>query len=528
MLWQELKRIQKIVDKRRISSLFKQDSKRIENFTIKADGLYFDYSKTNIDQSIKNLLIQLTSVANVGAYRDSMFSGEPINVTENRPVLHLAERGSLSANASANAQQTNVIVSEQHQKCYEFVDGMLNGTIKPHKAPRFTDVINIGIGGSDLGPRMVTRALSPFAKGLRIHNVSNIDGADLADTLAQVNPQTTFILVASKTFTTLETLTNAESARLWIVQTLGEEAVSKHFAAISTAYDKCTDFGIPAERIFSFGEWVGGRYSIWSSIGLSTMLSIGVEHFKQFLAGGKSIDTHFVSQPISQNIPVMLALVGIWHHQVCHYATRIVMAYEQRLEHLAHYLQQLEMESNGKSTTIQGEALGDVAGPIIWGGIGTNGQHAFFQLIHQGKQIVPCEFLVGINGHEPELKHHHDYLLANCLAQSEALMMGSGQTTTSSPEESINRHKHFQGNRPSTTLLYQKLSPYTLGQIIAIYEHRVFVEGVILGINSFDQWGVELGKAMAKQLYPYVNNPSVSSSGLSPSLEGLLQEINKG
>ena len=371
-----------------------------------------------------------------------------------------------------------------------------------------TDVVNIGIGGSDLGPAMAVRALSPFHDGPRCRFVSNVDGADIADALGPLDPTRTLVIVASKTFTTTETMTNAETAREWMATAV--EDPGAQFAALSSATDRTAAFGIDPERVFGFEDWVGGRYSVWGPIGLSFMIAVGPERFRAFLAGGAEMDAHFREAPPAENLPMMLGLVGLWHHQVCGHPTRAVLPYEQRLARLPAYLQQLEMESNGKRVTMAGEPV-EASGPVVWGEPGTNGQHAFYQLIHQGTQVVPCEFMLGARGHEEHLAHHHRLLMANCLAQSEALMRGR------TPDEAraliVERfecaelerqaaHRVFPGDRPSLTILYDLLDPATLGRLVALYEHRVFVEGAVLGINSFDQWGVELGKELAKALDP--------------------------
>jgi glucose-6-phosphate isomerase len=375
---------------------------------------------------------------------------------------------------------------------------------------RYTDVVNIGIGGSDLGPAMATLALAPWHDGPRLHYVSNVDGAHIHDTLKGLDPATTLVIVASKTFTTIETMTNAQTARDWMagaVDTPGEQ-----FAALSSAVGKTAAFGIDAARVFGFEDWVGGRYSLWGPIGLGLMIAVGPEAFEEFLSGGHAMDRHFREADLPSNLPVLLALVGIWHNQVCGHATRAVLPYDQRLSRLPAYLQQLEMESNGKRVSMDGADLAEHSGPIVWGEPGTNGQHAFYQLIHQGTRVVPCEFMVAAEGNEPELAHHHRLLVANCLAQSEALMRGRSleQARALMARKGLEgeelerqaRHRVFPGDRPSTTLMYRRLTPFVLGQIVALYEHRVFVEGAILGINSFDQWGVELGKELAKALEP--------------------------
>jgi len=380
---------------------------------------------------------------------------------------------------------------------------------------------------------MATRALAPYHDGPRVHFVSNVDGADIADTLKGLDPATTLVIVASKTFTTIETMTNAQTARDWMAQSVTVPAAQ--FAALSSALGKTAQWGIDADRVFGFEDWVGGRYSIWGPIGLSLMIAIGPDGFDSFLAGGLAMDRHFQSAPDAQNLPVLLALVGIWHHQVCGYGTRAVLPYDNRLGRLPAYLQQLEMESNGKRVAMDGSDLTLPSGPVIWGEPGTNGQHAFYQLIHQGTQVIPCEFMLAAHGHEPELAHHHLLLAANCLAQSEALMRGRSldearelmraKGLEGAELERQARHRVFPGNRPSTTLLFPELSPFVLGQVLALYEHRVFVEGAILGINSFDQWGVELGKELALKVAPLLEGEA--APGHDPSTEHLAALIRE-
>ncbi|MDC0737169.1 glucose-6-phosphate isomerase [Cognatishimia sp. SS12] len=495
---------------RKIADLF-DDTARGAEFAISADELFFDYSKTNIDRATRDSLIALAHKQNIAERRDQMFAGEKINTTEGRAVLHTALRNLDGGAVHVDGADVMPGVLDVLDKMSDFADAVRSGRFAG-AGGKITDVVNIGIGGSDLGPAMAVLALAPYADGPKCHFISNVDGADLADTLAPLDPKTTLVLVASKTFTTLETMMNAQSALDWMAKEVADPAAQ--FAAISTAMKETADFGIPAERVFGFEDWVGGRYSMWGPIGLSIMLAVGPENFRDFLRGGQAMDRHFCTADLSQNMPVMLALVGIWHHQVCGYGTRAVLPYEQRLLRLPAYLQQLEMESNGKSVSAKGEELDQPVGPIVWGEPGTNGQHAFYQLIHQGKQVVPCEFMVGAEGHEAELAHHHRALLANCLAQSEALMLGrdldrarimmAEKGLTGAELEANAMQRVFSGNRPSTTLIYKKLTPFVLGQIIALYEHRVFVEGTILGINPYDQWGVELGKELAQKLAPAV------------------------
>ena len=498
---------------RAIAALF-DDPGRAADFsvTLSAEPLgemLFDYSKTNIDPETRDLLLDLARATGVEARRDAMFAGEKINRTEDRAVLHAALRN-LDTAVTVDGVDVMPQVRRTLERMETFARDLRDGRIRG-AGGRITDVVNIGIGGSDLGPAMAVQALAPYVDGPRCHFVSNVDGAHIHDTLDRLHPETTLIIVASKTFTTTETMMNARTARDWIARG-GDPA--RQFVALSSALDRTAAFGIDPGRVFPFEDWVGGRYSVWGPIGLSLMIAIGPDNFRAFLAGAAAMDRHFRTAPLVANMPIMLALVGIWHHQVCGYPTRAVLPYDQRLARLPAYLQQLEMESNGKSVAMDGAALDRPSGPVVWGEPGTNGQHAFFQLLHQGTQIVPCEFLVAARGHEPALAHHHALLLANCLAQAEALMRGRslGAARAQSHEaglrgetaETLAHHRAFPGNRPSTILLYSKLTPAILGSILALYEHRVFVEGVILGINSFDQWGVELGKELAESLLPMV------------------------
>ncbi|MEX3015536.1 glucose-6-phosphate isomerase [Gymnodinialimonas hymeniacidonis] len=512
-IWADLNAHNKTKARRTILDLFDKPG-RAEAFSAKADGLLFDYSKTQLDAGAMSLLLELARSSGVESRRAAMFSGEKINETEGRAVLHTALR---APGGTVEVDGENVMpgVLETRQRCLAFAEAVRSGAFAG-AGGRFTDVINIGIGGSDLGPAMATLALAPYHDGPRLHYVSNVDGADINDTLQGLDPKTTLVVVASKTFTTIETMTNAQTARDWMANEVSDPATQ--FAALSSATDKAGEFGIPAERVFGFEDWVGGRYSLWGPIGLGIMIAIGQEAFEAFLAGGHAMDTHFQEADLADNLPVLLALVEVWHNQVQDHATRAVLPYDNRLSRLPAYLQQLEMESNGKSVAMDGSALTRNSGPVVWGEPGTNGQHAFYQLIHQGTRVIPCEFLVAARGHEPDLAHHHTLLVANCLAQSEALMRGRSMDEAreimrakgldGAELERQAAHRVFSGNRPSTTLLYDQLTPFVLGQIIALYEHRVFVEGVILGINSYDQWGVELGKELAVALEPVLTGAS--------------------
>ncbi|QCP85611.1 glucose-6-phosphate isomerase [Cereibacter sphaeroides] len=506
-IWQALKAHQQAVEHRAILDLF-ADPRRAETFSTRLGDMLFDWSKTNIDHTARDLLIDLAGAAGVAEKREAMFSGAKINETEGRAVLHTALRN-MDRPVHVDGVDVTPALRETHARMQAFVRDLRAGRFTGQGGP-ITDVVNIGIGGSDLGPAMACLALAPYADGPRCHFVSNVDGAHIHDTLKDLDPATTLVIVASKTFTTIETMTNAETAKRWMAGVVSDPAAQ--FAAVSTAADRTAAFGIDASRVFGFEDWVGGRYSMWGPIGLSLMIAIGPEAFDAFLAGGAEMDRHFREAPFAENLPVLLALVGLWHNQICGHATRAVLPYDQRLARLPAYLQQLEMESNGKRVAMDGHELTHHSGPIVWGEPGTNGQHAFYQLIHQGSRIVPCEFLVAREGHEPDLAHQHLLLVSNCLAQSEALLRGrpieearatlAKKGLTGSELERQARHRVFPGNRPSTTLAYEKLTPATLGRIVALYEHRVFVEGVILGINSYDQWGVELGKELALALQP--------------------------
>ncbi|APE45369.1 glucose-6-phosphate isomerase [Sulfitobacter alexandrii] len=518
-IWNKLKTRADAVSDRTLLDLF-GDRGRAEDFSVTLENLHFDYAKTNIDGETRADLLALAEAAGVAARRSAMFDGAPINETEGRAVLHTALRNLDGGPVPVDGQDVMPGVHETLARMRAYSDEVRGSAI--------TDVVNIGIGGSDLGPAMAVAALAPYHDGPRCHFVSNVDGAHIADTLRGLDARTTLVIVASKTFTTIETMTNARTARAWMTDHGGDPA--RQFAALSTAGDKTAQFGIDPARVFGFEDWVGGRYSMWGPIGLAVMIAIGPRAFDAFLRGGQAMDRHFRSADPSENMPVLLALVGIWHNQVLGHATRAVLPYDQRLRMLPDYLQQLEMESNGKSVCMDGAGVAHHTGPVVWGAAGTNGQHAFYQLIHQGTRIVPCEFLVAANGHEPELAHHHQLLLANCLAQSEALMRGrsldearrrmAAKGLSGDELERQARHRVFPGNRPSTTLIYPLLDPFTLGQIIALYEHRVFVEGVILGINSFDQWGVELGKELATSLQPIVEGtePAAGKDGSTAAL----------
>ena len=513
MVWERLERHARATADRPIASLF-EDGPRARDFSVRAGGMLFDYSRTGIDAQARALLVELAEDAGLAERREAMFSGEKINETEARAVLHTALRNLDGGPVLVDGRDVMGGVRETLARMRAFAEGVRAGEIRPPGGGPFTDVVNIGIGGSHLGPEMACRALAPYADGPRVHFISNVDGADATDVLARLDPRSTLVIVVSKTFTTVETMTNAATARNWLAATVGADRAADYMVAVSSATGRTAQWGIDPARVFGFADWVGGRYSLWGPVGLSLMLAIGADRFEEFLRGGQEMDRHFRTAPWAENMPVMLALVGIWHNQILGHATRAVLPYDQRLARLPAYLQQLEMESNGKRVAMDGHALSRHSGPVVWGEPGTNGQHAFFQLLHQGTRVVPCEFLLAAEGHEPDLVHHHRLLVANCLAQAEALMRGrsleearallAARGLEGEELERQARHREFPGNRPSTMLLYRKLTPHALGRIIALYEHRVFTEGVILGINSFDQWGVELGKELARELEPVV------------------------
>ena len=523
--WDALRQRHDSTKTRSILSLF-DSADRAQTFSAQTGDLLFDFSKTNIDAETMTALQALLGAAGVAEKRDAMFAGVAINDTEGRAVLHTALRNLDGGPVEVAGVDVMPDVHATLARMRVYAETVRDSDI--------TDVVNIGIGGSDLGPAMAVEALAPYHDGPRCHFVSNVDGAHIADTLRGLDATKTLVIVASKTFTTIETMTNARTARAWMQDNGGDPAAQ--FAALSTAGDLTAQFGIPAERVFGFEDWVGGRYSMWGPIGLSLMIAIGAKGFDAFLRGAQAMDRHFQAADWSENLPALLALVGIWHAQVCGYASRAVLPYDQRLAKLPDYFQQLEMESNGKSVQMDGAPVEGDSGPVVWGAAGTNGQHAFYQLLHQGTRVIPCEFMVAAEGHEPDLAHHHKLLIANCLAQSEALMRGRSLEEarakmvkagfTGDELERQARHRVFAGNRPSVTLVYPKLDPFMLGQIVALYEHRVFVEGVVLGINSFDQWGVELGKELATSLQPVVEG-TTSTDGKDGSTAQLVDFVLK-
>ncbi len=518
-----------------LRDLFAADPGRFEALSLEVDGLLLDWSKNLLARETMPLLFALARAADVEGWRARMFAGEAINATEKRPVLHVALRNPSGRPFQAYGRDVTGDVAGVLARMGEFAEGVRSGGIAGATGERFTDVVNLGIGGSDLGPKMVTLALAPYHDGPRVHYVSNVDGAHLHDTLRDLDPATTLFVIASKTFTTQETMTNAASAREWIGEALGEAAVGAHFAAVSTALDLVTAFGIAPERMFGFWEWVGGRYSVWSAVGLPVMLGIGRAGFAAFLAGGEAMDEHFRSAPLERNLPVIKGLIDVWYRCVLGFPTRALIPYDQRLSRFPAHLQQLDMESNGKRVRKDGSPASRPTGPVVWGEPGTNGQHAFFQLIHQGTSPIPIDFLVAAEPHE-RMGDHHAKLIANCFAQAEALMRGKTEAEvraelaaagrSAAEIEALAPHMTFPGNRPSTTLLYRRLDPFTMGRLLALYEHEVFVQGLVFEVNSFDQWGVELGKKLAGELLPMVKG-STPVSGRDASTAGLLGAFHR-
>ncbi|MBQ5946400.1 glucose-6-phosphate isomerase [Massilia sp. ST3] len=490
--------------------LFAADPQRFERLSVEAADLFLDYSKNRLDGRTLELLVQLAKERGVEGRRDAMFAGERINNTENRAVLHTALRAPRDAALTVDGQDIPADVHAVLDRIKTFSDAVRSGEWKGHTGKPITDIVNIGIGGSDLGPKMVVLALRHYAHPrLRMHFVSNVDGHDMDAALGQVDPETTLFIVASKTFTTAETMMNAQTARSWFLAHATEEALAKHFVAVSTNTEAIKTFGIDPANMFPFWDWVGGRYSVWSAIGLPVALAVGFGYFSDFLAGAHAMDQHFRTAPLEQNMPAILALVGFWNRQFLGCPSVTIAPYHQDLNRFPAYLQQLDMESNGKRVTRDGEPVDTATCPAIWGECGTNGQHAYFQLLHQGTDLTPIDFIAALRPAH-EMEHHHTALLANCFAQSEAFMKGKTADEVRAdlrqqglPAEEVERlvaHKTFPGNRPSNTILMERLTPSTLGALIALYEHKTFVQGVIWDVNSFDQWGVELGKVLAKKI----------------------------
>ena len=518
-----------------IPQLFAENPNRFEQYSLNfADQILVDYSKNAINEKTLGLLRQLANECGLASATEAMFTGQKINRTENRAVLHTALRNRSNTPVLVDGKDVMPEVNAVLAKMKDFCERVISGEWKGYTGKAITDVINIGIGGSDLGPYMVTEALRPYKNHLTMHFVSNVDGTHIAETLKKVNPETTLVLVASKTFTTQETMTNAHTARDWLLAAAKDEsAVAKHFAALSTNSKEVEKFGIDTNNMFEFWDWVGGRYSLWSAIGLSIALSIGFENFEQLLSGAYEMDKHFRTAPIEQNIPATLALVGIWNSNFLGAETEALLPYDQYLHRFAAYFQQGNMESNGKFVGRDGKAVSYQTGPIVWGEPGTNGQHAFYQLIHQGTKIIPCDFIAPAQTHNA-VGDHHAKLLSNFFAQTEALAFGKSKEVVEQEflqagkklEEvaEIVPFKVFTGNKPTNSILVQKITPFTLGALIAMYEHKIFVQGVIFNIYSFDQWGVELGKQLANRILPELQgNEKVASH--DSSTNGLINQF---
>lgn len=509
--------------------LFAADPQRFERLSVEAAGLFLDYSKNRLDGRTLELLKALAQERGVERLRDAMFNGDKINLTENRAVLHTALRAPRDKQISVDGQDVSKDVHDVLARVKTFSDAVRSGAWLGHTGKEITDVINVGIGGSDLGPKMVCLALRQFAHPrLTMHFVSNVDGHDMDAALSRVNPETTLFIIASKTFTTAETMMNANTARAWFLQHAPEEALAKHFVAVSTNVEAIKTFGIDPQNMFPFWDWVGGRYSVWSAIGLPVALCVGFGYFSDFLAGAHAMDEHFRSAPIEQNLPMILGLVGFWNREFLDCGSVSIAPYHQDLNRFPAYLQQLDMESNGKRVTRAGDAIDYATGPVIWGDVGTNGQHAYFQLLHQGTDVTPMDFIAALRPSH-EFHNHHAALLANCFAQSEAFMKGKTidevrqdlQGLDAAEIERLAPHKTFPGNRPSNTILMEYLTPATLGALIALYEHKVFVQGALWDVNSFDQWGVELGKVLAKKIEAELTGEA-QPAGHDSSTNGLI------
>ncbi len=535
--WKALEFHQRDMASVHIRDLFQQDARRFEKFSLRFDDLLLDISKNRVTERTMSLLFDLARQANLSGWIEKMFSGERINSTEDRAVLHVALRNRSNRPILVGGQDVMPGVNAVLKHMREWTEAIRSGTWRGYTGKPITDVVNIGIGGSDLGPVMVTEALKPYSRrDLKVHFVSNVDGTHIAETLRQLNPETALFIGASKTFTTQETLTNALTARSWFLQAARDEAyVAKHFVALSTNTAEVQKFGIARENMFEFWDWVGGRYSLWSAIGLSIAVSIGMDNFEELLLGGHLMDEHFRTTPLEQNLPATLGLLGLWYNNFWEADSHAILPYDQYLHRFAAYFQQGDMESNGKRVTRDGQPCEWSTGPIIWGEPGTNGQHAFYQLIHQGTKLIPCDFLAPVETHNA-IGNHHEILLSNFFAQTEALMRGKtadevhaelkGSKLSPDVIEKLVPHKVFAGNRPTNSILFQKLTPRTLGSLIAMYEHKIFTQGILWNINSFDQWGVELGKQLAKAILPELSssNPVTTHDG---STNGLINEFKQ-
>jgi len=537
VIWQKLADHQQHTAPIHMRDLFDADPQRFDKLSLSACGILLDYSKNRLTEETLALLQQLARECRVEEWRDKMFNGEKINFTEERAVLHTALRNRSKRPILVDGKDVMPEVRRVLAHIRQFSERVRSGEWKGYTGKAITDVVNIGIGGSDLGPAMVCKALQPYARAdLRAHFVSNVDGANLGVTLQRCNPETTLFIVASKTFTTQETLANAHSARRWFLEQCGDEKqIAKHFVALSTSADEVAKFGIDTTNMFEFWDWVGGRYSLWSAIGLSIALYVGMDAFEQLQQGAFEMDEHFRSAPLEQNMPAILALIGIWYNNFFGAQTHAILPYDESLGRFPAYFQQGDMESNGKSIDRDGRRVDYSTGPIIWGEPGTNGQHAFYQLIHQGTKMIPCDFLMPAETHYP-MGNHHRVLFSNFLAQTKALMQGKSEADaraelqaaglSGAALEKLLPHKIFRGNRPTNSILFRKLDPKTLGSLIALYEHKIFVQGIIWNINSFDQWGVELGKQLANAILPQLQDDS-PVFGQDSSTNGLINHYKQ-
>lgn len=513
--WAKLANHKFSIENTTLKTLFAEDTERAKRFSVYAGDIFIDYSKNRITPETIELLLQLAQEAKIEQKRDAMFRGEKINITENRAVLHTALRYKGVEPILVDGIDVMPEVRDVLHRMAECADTIRSGRWHGATGKPIKNIINIGIGGSDLGPQMAYEALKHYCqRDLTVRFLSNIDGSAFYESTQDLDPAETLFIISSKTFTTDETMTNAETAKSWIIDALGNSAVAYHFVAVSTNLSATGAFGIHENNVFGFWDWVGGRYSLTSAIGLSLMIAIGPELFDDMLDGFYKMDRHFAETPLEQNAPALLALIGIWYENFWGSQTEAILPYSQYLNRFAAYFQQGNMESNGKSVTLDGSQVSYQTGPVVWGEPGTNGQHAFYQLLHQGSLLIPCDFIGFKNGLYPELSTHHQKLMANCIAQGEALAFGKTeeQVRAEGTQESVVPHRIFNGNRPSNTIIAPRLTPNTLGQLIALYEHKIFVQGVIWNINSFDQWGVELGKVLAKTIFEDINDPEIITS----------------
>lgn len=537
--WKQLEKVYGSFAKTQMKDLFHDDPKRAEKYSVAFDNMFLDYSKNRIDDKVMNALYALAEERHLQDKIKAMFSGQKINQTENRAVLHIALRNRANKPIYVDGHDVMPQINKVLEKMRDFSEAVRLGTFTGYTGKKLTNIVNIGIGGSDLGPYMVTQALKPYwQKDIKCYFISNIDGTSCAEVLNNIDPEKTLFIVASKTFTTIETLTNARTCRKWLVDALGEHAVSKHFIALSTNQTEVEKFGIDPDNMFEFWDFVGGRYSMWSAIGMIIAIAVGFKNFERMLEGAHAMDQHFLQAELPHNIPVVLALIGLWYNNFYNIHRYAVVPYDQYLQYLPAYLQQLDMESNGKTITLDHKMVDYATGPALFGGAGTNVQHSFFQLLHQGSESVPVDFIIPAISHN-EIGNHHQILISNVLAQGEALMKGKTEAEvvaelqkagkSEAQIDALKKYKSFDGNRPSNTIVLKKLDPYSLGMLVAMYEHKVFVQGVLWNINSFDQFGVELGKQMALNILPEIQGTAfgVEHDSSTASLINYIKRIRK-